>query len=150
MEQTEQTRQQLQDLFASQYLAVLSTYDDGQPYTSLLAFVASEDLKALYFVTARSTRKFANLTAHPRVALLIDNRANEVEDFKEAIAVTATGMAEEVGASEREPARSRYLQKHPHMADFVADPDATLVRVDVETYYLVSRFQNVVELRITH
>ena len=90
MEKTEQTRQQLQDLFASQYLAVLSTHGDGQPYASLVAFVASNDLKALYFATARSTRKFANLTAHPPVAMLIDSRTNRAADFHEAAAATAT------------------------------------------------------------
>jgi nitroimidazol reductase NimA-like FMN-containing flavoprotein (pyridoxamine 5'-phosphate oxidase superfamily) len=149
MENTEHTRIKLQDLFASQYLAVLSTYGDGQPYTSLVAFRVSDDLKALYFVTARSTRKFDNMAAHPRVALLIDDRSNRVEDFKEAVAATVTGVAAEVDAGERESLQARFLEKHPHLASFMADPDTTLVRVRIDCHYLVSRFQKVTRLPIT-
>jgi nitroimidazol reductase NimA-like FMN-containing flavoprotein (pyridoxamine 5'-phosphate oxidase superfamily) len=149
MEQTETTRQQLQDLFSSQYLAVLSTYGDGQPYTSLVAFRVSDDLKALYFVTARSTRKFDNLAAHPRVALLIDDRSNRVEDFQEAVAATVTGIAEAVPAGEGEPLKARFLEKHPHLASFVADPDTALIRVRIDCHYLVSRFQKVTPLPIS-
>jgi nitroimidazol reductase NimA-like FMN-containing flavoprotein (pyridoxamine 5'-phosphate oxidase superfamily) len=146
MTDTVHPRQQLRDLFAAQSLAVLSTHGDGQPYASLVAFVASDDLKAICFATDRSTRKFANLTAIPRAALLIDSRANRPEDFHEAVAVTATGVAEEVPAAEREPLQARYLEKHPQLADFVTDPGCALVRINVDGYYLVSRFQNVVEI----
>ncbi len=148
MEKTEQTRQQLRDLFSSQHLAVLSTYGDGQPYASLVAFTASDDLKALYFATARSTRKFANLAAHPAAAMLIDSRTNRMADFHEAVAATATGTAEEIPEAERAPIQARYLEKHPHLVDFVTAPTCALVRVRVGCYYLVSRFQNVVELHI--
>lgn len=150
MEKTEQTRQQLRDLFADQYLAVLSTHGDGQPYASLVAFAASDDLKALYFATARSTRKFANLAAHPAAAMLIDSRTNRMADFHEAAAATATGVAEEIPEPERGPIQVQFLEKHPHLVDFVTAPTCALVRIKVDCYYLVSRFQNVVELHITH
>ncbi len=146
---TEQIRQRLHDLFAAQHLVVLSTHGDGQPYASLVAFVASNDLKALYFATDRSTRKFANLTAHPPVAMLIDSRTNRVADFHEAVAATATGVAEEVSPAERESLQALYLEKHPHLVDFVTAPTCALVRIKVDCYYLVSRFQNVVKLHIT-
>ncbi len=149
MEQTEQTRQRLQHLFSVQSLAVLSTHGDGQSYASLVAFVASDDLRELFFATARSTRKFAYLSANPNVALLIDSRTNRTRDFHEAEAATATGAAAEVSGPEREPLQARYLEKHPHLADFVTAPTCALVRVNVEWYYLVSRFQNVVELHMT-
>ncbi len=149
MGKTEKTRQQLRDLFAAQYLAVLSTHGDGQPYASLVAFTASEDLKALYFATARSTRKFANMTAHPPVAMLIDSRTNRAKDFHEAVAATVTGVAEEAPPAERDPIQARYLEKHPHLVDFVTAPTCALVRVKVDCYYLVSRFQNVVELSMS-
>jgi nitroimidazol reductase NimA-like FMN-containing flavoprotein (pyridoxamine 5'-phosphate oxidase superfamily) len=60
--------------FRSQPLAVLATHNKGQPYGSLVAFAATHDLDYLIFSTTRSTRKFANLSADPRVAMVIDNR----------------------------------------------------------------------------
>ena len=83
--------QLIRELFESQKLAVLGTQKQGQPYANLIAFAASDDLKSLYFVTARATRKYANIEADARVTLLIDNRSNEDADFSQAAAVTATG-----------------------------------------------------------
>lgn len=150
MTETDKTRQSLRDLFETQRLAVLSTHKDGRAYASLVAFVVTDDLKELLFATARSTRKFGNLDANPHVAMLIDSRSNRAADFHEAIAVTATGTAEEVPESALEALRERYLQKHPHLVEFVTAPTCALVRVKVDCYYLVSRFQNVVELHIRH
>ena len=144
----EPARQRIQELFNRQSLAVLSTQDEGRPYASLVAFMASADLTALFFPTDRSTRKFNNLATNPWVAMLIDSRVNQPDDFTDAIAVTATGTAEEVFEPERGPAVSDFLKKHPHLTGFVTAPTSALVRVRVNSYYLVSRFQNVVEVRI--
>ena len=48
-DKTEEIRRDLKALFSAQYLAVLATHQDGQPYASLVAFIASEDLKYLFF-----------------------------------------------------------------------------------------------------
>lgn len=80
----------------SQNLAVLSTQNHGQPYSNLIAMAASDDLKYLLFATTRATRKYANLMADSRVALLVDNRTNEARDFAEATALTALGKAWEL------------------------------------------------------
>lgn len=138
----------LRDLFRTQRLAVLSTHAHGQPYASLVAFAASEDLRNLYFATARTTRKYSNLTVDPRVALLVDNRSNLDSDIHRAVAATATGTAVEVGGREREPALQRYLLRHPYLRDFVHAETCALIRVNVRVYYLVSRFQQVMELHL--
>jgi heme iron utilization protein len=121
----------------------------GQPYASLVVFAATQDLKSLLFATTRATRKYDNLSHDPRVALLIDSRSNLNSDIHGAIAVTATGIAEEVGEKEKEALLKIYLAKHPHLKDFVHSPTCALLRVKVETYYLVSKFQKVFELRIS-
>jgi len=56
----DQFRKRLAELFRSQNLATLATHNDGQPYASLVAFYAADDLKHIYFVTPKTTRKFAN------------------------------------------------------------------------------------------
>ena len=138
----------IRELFESQKLAVLGTQSEGQPYANLIAFAASHDLKSLYFVTARATRKYANIEADARATVLIDNRSNQESDFSQAAAVTATGTAKEVLDSKRDEVLVIYLAKHPMLKDFVQSPSCALLQVKVETYYLVRRFQNVMELHV--
>jgi nitroimidazol reductase NimA-like FMN-containing flavoprotein (pyridoxamine 5'-phosphate oxidase superfamily) len=138
----------IRELFESQKLAVLATQNQGQPYANLVAFAPSDDLKSLYFATARATRKYANIEADARVTVLIDNRSNQDSDFSQAAAVTATGTAKEVMASKRDEVRTIYLAKHPMLKDFVQSPSCALLQINVETYYLVRRFQNVMELHV--
>jgi heme iron utilization protein len=135
-------------LFRSQKLAVLSTQRSGQPYASLVAFVASPDLKHLYFATARTTRKYHNLDVDPRVAMLMDSRSNLESDIHTAVAVTATGTAGEVREQEKDKGVRLYLSKHPYLQDFIRAESCAFIRVTVETYYLVSRFQQVMELHV--
>jgi nitroimidazol reductase NimA-like FMN-containing flavoprotein (pyridoxamine 5'-phosphate oxidase superfamily) len=138
----------LKALFSSQSLAVLATYGSGQTYGSLVAFAATDDLKSLLFATTRDTRKFDNLTLNHMVALVMDNRANQETDFHRAIAVTATGSVKEAGASEKDLLLKLYLSRHPYLRDFVTSPTCALLKVDVDTYFIVSDFQNVMELHI--
>jgi heme iron utilization protein len=146
--QLEAVKSDLGSLFRSQRLAVLATHTEGQPYTSLVAFSCSDDLKSLFFVTGRATRKYANLTKDPRVAMLVDNRSNEAVDFRQSMAVTATGTVEEVQRAEAENLVYAYLTKNPHLEDFLSSPTCALLRIRVERYYLVQRFQNVVEIDV--
>jgi nitroimidazol reductase NimA-like FMN-containing flavoprotein (pyridoxamine 5'-phosphate oxidase superfamily) len=148
LESVSQLRKTLKDLFASQRLGVLATYGSGQPYGSLVAFVATDDLKHLLFATTRATRKYANLSTESRVALLVDNRSNQDTDFHSSIAVTALGNAKEVTRSERDRFLRLYLAKHPHLEEFVNSPTCALLKVSVDRYYMVNRFQNVMELHM--
>jgi nitroimidazol reductase NimA-like FMN-containing flavoprotein (pyridoxamine 5'-phosphate oxidase superfamily) len=141
-------KRNLKKLLESQPLAVLSTQGMGQPYASLVAFASSNDLKSLYFATTRSTRKYANLSADGRVAMLVDNRSNTASDFRWAMAATATGRAVEVSPGEREGVLNRYLAKHPHLKDFVDSPTCALCEIRVQTFFVVTRFQSVVEVHV--
>jgi nitroimidazol reductase NimA-like FMN-containing flavoprotein (pyridoxamine 5'-phosphate oxidase superfamily) len=115
-------RERLGALFGSQRLAVLSSHRDGQPYSNLVAFVATPDLRGLVFATTRATRKFENLTADPRVSMLIDNRSNQVSDFREAMAVTAVGRVKELSGKQKSRILDLYLGKHPYLKEFVESP----------------------------
>jgi len=70
----DEAKLRLRELFSSQSLAALSTHHDGQPYASLVAFYSSDDLRHIYFVTPKTTRKYANLAADHRVALVEPDR----------------------------------------------------------------------------
>jgi len=144
-----EVRHRVAELLAGQPLAVLATHAQGQPYTSLVAFAATEDLRHLLFATTRATRKFANLTADERVALLVDNRSNQESDFHDAMAATVMGRAAEVPDGERQALLAIYLGRHPYLRDFVASPTCAFLKVTVEKYVVVNRFQQVMELHVT-
>jgi len=146
---TAEMKEIVQSLLTSQRLAVLSTLMSdqlGRPYSNLIAFAATDDLKEILFATTRATRKFANLTAEPRVSLLMDNRSNQETDFGEASAVTVLGTAEEALDSDREKYLQLYLKKHPYLEEFVTAPTCALIWVKVEKFIMVTRFQEVQEI----
>ncbi len=80
--------------------------------------------------------------------MLMDNRSNLESDIHTAIAVTATGRAGEVGENERDKGVRLYLSKHPYLHDFIRAQSCAMICVQVDTYYLVSRFQQVMELHV--
>jgi uncharacterized protein YhbP (UPF0306 family) len=148
MKTNAQFRQRLGELLQSQNLATLATQQDGQPYASLVAFAASDDLSQIFFATAKTTRKYANLVADGRVAMLINSSTNRTSDFHKAISVTAVGKANDVTGRDKKRILNQYLSKHPHLEDFVRSPTCALVRVSVDSYYMVSNFQHVTELHL--
>jgi nitroimidazol reductase NimA-like FMN-containing flavoprotein (pyridoxamine 5'-phosphate oxidase superfamily) len=148
MSGTEETRALIKELLESQKLAVLSTQNHGQPYCNLVALAATPDLQYLLFATTRATRKYANLMADPRVAVLVDNRRNAPVDFTEAAALTALGQAWEVHGAERQQYLTVYLKKHPYLEDFTAAPTCALLRIRVDKYIVVTRFQEVREIQM--
>ena len=148
METSAEIQNRVRKLFESQKLAVVATQTGGQPYASLVAFVTSDDLRHIFFVTARTTRKFSNLISDSRVAVLINSSINQESDFHDAISITVTGNAEEIKDSERQSILELYLSKHPYLEDFVRSPSCALIRVTARSYYLVQNFQNVMEFHI--
>jgi nitroimidazol reductase NimA-like FMN-containing flavoprotein (pyridoxamine 5'-phosphate oxidase superfamily) len=148
MQETSETRALIRNLLATQKLGVLSTQNHGQPYANLIAIAATGDLRHILFATTRATRKYANLMADSRVAVLVDNRQNEVSDFAEAAALTALGQAWELQGKERQQMLKVYLERHPYLEDFVTGPDCALLRIKVNKYVVVSRFQEVREIQM--
>ena len=148
MTDASELRGKVRELLSGQPLAVLATHGSAQSYASLVAFAFTDDLTYLAFATSRSTRKFANLQSSQKVAFLIDNRSNRESDFQETTAATVTGIAEEVPPEERSRFLKLYMERHPSLLEFVASPTSALFRVRVDTYYVVTRFQEVMELHV--
>jgi len=139
-------QQLIADLLNKQSLGVLATSAAGHPYTTLVGFAVTDDLREILFATHRSTRKFANLSGDERVSLLIDNRTNRAEDFRKAAALTAVGKAQEIGTDQQKELRALFLERHPMLKEFVNSPGCALCRIKVQRYSLVQRFQDVMEL----
>jgi nitroimidazol reductase NimA-like FMN-containing flavoprotein (pyridoxamine 5'-phosphate oxidase superfamily) len=139
---------QVRDLLRSQRVGVLATHYKNAPHQSLVAYVASDDLRDIFFVTPAYTRKVAAMEEDPHVALLVDNRENMARDFDACIAATAKGTAEQLSAREARRFVPRYLERHPYLEEFVTSPSCRRYRIRVQTYTLVSRFQTVEELSL--
>jgi uncharacterized pyridoxamine 5'-phosphate oxidase family protein len=149
MSKTDRLREQIRTLLLGQSLAVLATAGDPHPHTSLVAIAATRDLKRIYFATAVYTRKYENIRRSNRVALLVDNRRNLEQDFKDALALTAKGAATELLPPRRRACERAYLARHPYLEEFVSSPTCSLFAVEVDSYSLVSSFQNVQEWKIS-
>jgi heme iron utilization protein len=136
----------LRHLLDSRYVGVLATSRDDFPYANLVAFAVPENLSEMIFATPRQTRKYKNLSANSNVSMLIDDRSNDIDDLKDAVAITAIGTAAEVDGTERRQCLAVYAAKHPHLHDFGQSATTAVFRITVEKYIMVSRFQNVVEI----
>ena len=144
----EQLRQTVRTLLDSQAQGVLATQHDRQPYTSLMAFAVTPDLHWIVFATYRATQKHANLLMNPRASLLIDNRTNKSADYHDTVATSAQGMVSEVDVTRHGELLQLYLDKHPDLSDFVNATDCVLLKLEVESFYVVSQFQNVAVLQM--
>jgi hypothetical protein len=131
-------------LIESQSYAVLCTQGQSQPYGSLVAFAASDDLKNIFFSTPIDTRKYRLLSECENVALVIDSRSIFPQDIMQIEAVTATGRAQIMKTGPDFDHWARLLiNRHPHLANFVYAESCALVRVGVIQYFYVGRFQEV-------
>lgn len=138
------TRERIRRLLTEQPYAVLCTQSQSQPYASLIAFAANDDLTTLVFSTPVATRKYRLLTECGHVALLIDTRSASSEDIMGIEAVTVTGHAHIIAAGKDfDRWADLLIARHPHLAPFVRAESSVLVRVEVVRYFHVCRFQEV-------
>jgi nitroimidazol reductase NimA-like FMN-containing flavoprotein (pyridoxamine 5'-phosphate oxidase superfamily) len=125
----------LKKIIGGQYFAVLNSVGDGRPYSNLIAFAISSDMKSLVFVTARDTRKYRNIKEHRDISILIDNRTNQLSDIKNANAITVTGTAREV-TENRDVLQTLFLERHPGLKQFVFSPDNAVMLVAIQEYII--------------
>ncbi len=137
-------------VLTSQLQGVLATQHDAKPYTSLMAFAHTPDLRHLILATFRDTQKHCNLLANAWVSFLVDDRSNDPIDYQHAVAISVCGRAVMLDEHERVNFLPIYLGKHPQLHEFASSPNCALLRIDVEEYRVISRFQSVEILSISH
>jgi uncharacterized pyridoxamine 5'-phosphate oxidase family protein len=131
----------------AQRFAVLATMSNQQPYSNLVAFAVSDDLRQIVFTTNRHTQKYCNILLNNRVALLIDNRSNRQSDFARALAITVLGVASELNGDNSDKLVQSYLDKHPSLGEFLQRPDIAIIKV-LATDYIIARFDRAERIRI--
>jgi nitroimidazol reductase NimA-like FMN-containing flavoprotein (pyridoxamine 5'-phosphate oxidase superfamily) len=134
-------------LLSSQKFAVLSTQNERQPYSNLIAFAECEGCKEVIFFTPKNTSKYANLLLNKRVALLVDNRTNQSQDFNNATALTLIGSAEEINTVNQRYLIDIFIAKHPNLADIINSSENALFKVNISDY-IVATFDKVVRVQL--
>lgn len=116
-------------------LATAST--DAVPYCSLMAYVCDDACRRIYMATHRSTKKYKNLQQNPAVSLLIDSR--ETNSRQQIQALTVTGVYQPVDSErEKEQVKTRLLDRHPHLIDFMAHPHTVILSIKVQSFLLLN------------
>jgi uncharacterized pyridoxamine 5'-phosphate oxidase family protein len=136
----------IKTILRSQYFAVLSTQDGKQPYTNLIAFAECEGCKEVIFFTPKNTRKYANLLRNERVAILVDTRTNQSQDFSNAVALTLLGSAQEIDITKQPNLLAVFIDKHPILADLFKQSENALFKVSV-TDFIVASFDKSVRVQ---
>ncbi|MBN1367126.1 MAG: pyridoxamine 5'-phosphate oxidase family protein [Dehalococcoidales bacterium] len=136
----------IKKVMEKQYFAVLASVGQGQPYSNLVAYTFTEDLKTIWFITSRNTRKYDNIKANKQVSLLIDNRRNQPEDLSGAVAITAIGTVHEETTSTNQ-AKSIFLARHPYLKEFINQPGTAIIAVGISEY-IVASFSQTQRLKI--
>ncbi len=140
----EQIESEIKEICFTQPFAVLATQGEGQPYTSLISFATSDDLKHLVFSTPTQTRKFNQLKNNRQVSILIDNRSQQPESINLIRGITITGRAKPLeNREEVEPWSKVLLDKHSYLERFVKASSSSLILVQAVRYFYVRRFQEV-------
>ena len=138
-------REEIARMLNEQRLGVLSTWGKEYPYTSLVGFAVTRDLRRIVFATKRDTMKYRNIQAVPRATILIDSRANRTEDFEKAMTLSAFGEVHETADVERESLSGIFIEKHPYLEEFVASDGCALLKLEVVKYVMVTGFQKITE-----
>ena len=141
-------QRQIKHVLQSQLYGVLATSYDNQPYMSLLAFVASNDIKSIYVATGRSTHKFQNVNKNEKIAFFIDTRENNNFDVRSAYALTVFGKAKAIDKNEIKHIKQLYLSKHPQLDSFIHSQNVEFLRLKISLFSFVERFQNVYILKM--
>ena len=127
----------LREVVGTQYFAVLNTLGHGLPYSNLVSFAATDDLRSLVFVTGRNTRKYGNIQDNHNISLLIDNRTNKPSDTSQAIAITVISTAREE-IDNKSFFQAIFLARHPQLRHFVEAPDSAIMLVTVREYIVAA------------
>ena len=134
--------ERLKDFDVKENFAVLATDEDGSPYTSLISYALTPDLRMVIFATPKGTRKYKNILNSSQVALLIDNRSKSKHRLMETEAITVIGTAKHVRKGKKWEELSKILlRKHPDLEEFLNAQTTALIAVQIIECVHVSHFQ---------
>jgi len=132
--------ERIKSLVKEKDICVLATVSGDKPHCSLMAYVTDDDCREIYMVTRRESRKYENLMKNRSVSLLIDTREEHAGSRRpEAKALTVSGTFKNIDDKNKKiQVRSKLLDRHPHVREFLDHPDAEIVCIRVESFLLLN------------
>jgi len=132
--------EKMKALIKEKDVCVLATTSSDKPHCSLMAYVTDEDCREIYMVTHRQSRKYENLMKNPYVSLLIDTREEHLGSRRpDAKALTVSGTFGKIDdENKRSHVRSKLMDRHPHVEEFLNHPDAEILCIRVESFLLLN------------
>jgi nitroimidazol reductase NimA-like FMN-containing flavoprotein (pyridoxamine 5'-phosphate oxidase superfamily) len=120
-------------------LCVLATVSEGKPHCSLMSYIADEEGREIYLVSHKQTKKYSNLMKNPSVSVLIDTREEERGQRRTDLkALTVSGEFQTLNDPRKEDLiRGKFLKRHPHLRDFLNDPDAEIFSIKINSFQLL-------------
>ena len=131
-------------------LCVLAIVSEGRPHSSLMSYISDEEGQEVYLVSHKETKKYSNLIENPTVSLLIDTREEEKGQRRIYIkALTINGEFQTINdPGKKDLLRSKFLKRHPHLADFLNDSGAELFSIKIKSFQLLNGVKDVFFERI--
>lgn len=129
----------MEDIVKANDLCVLATVSEGKPHCSLMSYISDEEGHVIYLITHKQTKKYSNLMGNPTVSLLIDTREEEKGEKRMSIkALTVNGEFQTIkDFGMKDSIRLKFLEKHPHLADFLNDPNSEIFSVRIKSFQLL-------------
>jgi len=132
--------ERIKSLVKEKDICVLATVSGDKPHCSLMAYVTDDDCREIYMVTHRESRKYENLMKNRSVSLLIDTREEHAGSrLPEAKALTVSGTFMKIDDKDKKiQVRSKLVERHPHVKEFLDHPDAEILCIRVESFLLLN------------
>lgn len=131
--------ERVKEMLVENSLCVLCTVSNDLPYCSLMTYVISDDLKTLYMVTDRKSRKFRNLLENSIVSLLVDNRQKLVFPSDDTVAsVTFEGVLKHLDPLETEVVRIKLVRRHEELKNILNNPDCIIFGIELKSFLLLN------------
>jgi general stress protein 26 len=131
--------EKMKDIVKGNDLCVLATVSEGKPHCSLMSYITDEEAREIYLISHKQTKKYFNLMENPTVSLLIDTREEEKGQRRIDIkALTISGEFQTIkDPGKKDLIRSKFLKRHPHLTDFLNDPEAELFSIKIRSFQLL-------------
>ena len=131
--------EKIKDIVKKNDLCVLATISGGDAHCSLMSYVSDDECHEIYMISHKKSKKYSNLIANPSVSLLIDTREEDRDNRRSDVkALTVKGEFENIiDQAKKDLIFSKLIQKHPHLIDFINDPDAEIFSIKIKSFQLL-------------
>ncbi len=129
----------MKSLLKQSDLCVLATCRDNKPHCSLMTYITDDEGLTIYMITNEQTVKWANVTANPRISLLIDTRTTvSAQAGSNLMALTVEGtVVRQENKEERRRVIERIVSRKPRLGELAADERAVPLVVRAHSFLLL-------------